>query len=328
MRKVQLRKLGFIFTSVIALAFSSGVARAADEYPNKPIQLIVPYGPGGLTDIIARLVAEKMGKILGQPVVVVNKTGASTSIGSALVASSKPDGYTMLINMTGGIVVTPLIVPYLSYRTSDLKPIGKVASTNYLVIANQDLPVNSLAELIAQAKKDPNKLAYASPGVGTVNHITLEQQNFEHQLGMQHIPYTSEMLVLNALLGGHVHVAAVTTSFSLKFLQANKVKALAILAEKRSPVLPDVSTSAEQGFPEILASLYNIMFVPAKTPAPIVKRLEDALQKTLQDKEVVGVLNKMELTIDFMNSVDTQAFLDSEVERWAAAVKKANVTNN
>ena len=323
-----MRKLGIIFASVVALAFSSAAAMASDGYPNKPIQLICPFGAGGLTDIVARQVAEKMGKILGQPILVVNKTGAGTSIGTGFVASSKPDGYTMLINMTGGFVVTPLIIPNLPYQMSDLKPIGKVASANYLVIANRDLPVKSLAELIAQAKKNPNKLAYASPGVGTVNHLSLEQLNVERQLGMQHIPYNSELQVMNALLGNHVQAGAVTIPSSLKFLQANQVKALAVLAEKRSPMLPDVRTSAEQGFPEMVASLYNILFVPAKTPAPIVKQLEEALRQALQDKEVVENLNKMELAIDFTNSADTQAFLDNEVKKWAAAVKKANVTNN
>lgn len=321
-----MRKLGIILTSVVALALFSGVAAASDDYPARPIQLICPYGAGGLTDIVARQVAEKMGKILGQPVLVVNKTGGGTAIGTGFVAASKPDGYTMLINMTGGFVVTPLIVPDLPYKMSDLKAIGKVASANYVVIANRELPVKSLPELIAHAK-NKNKLAYASPGVGTVNHLSLEQLNVEHQLGMPHIPFNSELQVMNALLGNHVQVGGVTIPSSLRFIQANQVKALAVLAEKRSPMLPDVATSAEQGFPEMVASLYNILFVPAKTPAPVVKKLEDALRKALQDEEVVKNLNKMELTIDFTNSADTQAFLDDEVKKWGAAVAKAKVTN-
>lgn len=321
-----MRKLGIVVCTLLALAFSSGAAKADEDYPAKPIQLICPYGAGGLTDIVARQIAEKMGKILGQTVVVVNKTGGGTAIGTGFVASSKPDGYTMLINMTGGFVVTPLIVPDLPYKMSDLRAIGKVASANYVVIANRDLPVKNLPELIAYGKQ--NKLAFATPGVGTVNHLSLEQLNVDHKLGMPHLPYNSELQVMNALLGNHVQVGAVTIPSSLRFIQSNQVKALAVLADKRSPTLGDVATSAEQGFPEMVASLYNILFVPSKTPAPVIKKLEDALRKALQDEDVVRNLNKMELAIDFTNSADTQAFLDDEVKKWGAAVAKTKVKNN
>ena len=321
-----MKKLGMIVIAVAALAFTAGVPRAADEYPSKPIQLIVPFGAGGLTDIAARMVAEKMGKILRNPVLVVNKAGGATSIGAGFVAASVPDGHTILINMTGGAVVTPMIMPNIPYKTSDLKPIGKMMSAVYLVLASRDLPVKTLPELIAYAKKNPDKLAYASPGVGTVNHLAMEQLNFQNQLGMQHIPYTSELPVLNALMGNHVQVAAVTVPFSLKFIQGNQVKALAVLAQSRDTLLPDVSTSAEQGLPDLVASIYNVLFVPAKTPAPIVKQLEDTLRRALQDQALVDSLEKMQFKIDFLNSADTQAFLDGEAKKWAAVIKKSHIT--
>jgi tripartite-type tricarboxylate transporter receptor subunit TctC len=321
-----MKKLSMVAIAVAVLAFTTVVARAADEFPSKPIQLIVPYGAGGLTDLAARMVAERMGKILRNSILVVNKAGAGTSIGAGFVAASPPDGHTILINMTGGAVVTPMIMPNLSYKMSDLKPIGKMMSAVYLVLASRDLPVKTLPELIAYAKKNPDKFAYASPGIGTVNHLALEQLNVQNQLGMQHIPYTSELQVINAVMGNHVQAGAVTVPFSLKFIQGNQVKALAILGESRDTLLPEVSTSAEQGFPELIASIYNVMFAPAKTPAPILKQLEDALRTALQDPELVSSLEKMQFKIDFLNSADTERFLDNEVKKWAAVIKRANIT--
>ncbi len=321
-----MRKFGIIFVTAIVMAFTVGVSRAADEYPNKPIQLIVPYGAGGLTDSLARLVSDKIAKILGTSVLVISKPGAASAIATGFVAASPPDGYTILINMTGGIIVTPMINPNIRYKMSDLKPIGKLSSARYLMLVGKDLPVKTLPELIAYAKKNPGKLSYASPGIGSVNHLAAEQLNLQHELGMQHVPYTSEAQVINAMMGNHVQVAAVTIASSVEFIQSNQVKAVSILAENREQLLPGVGTSAEQGFPDMLASLYNILFAPATTPAPIFRRLEDALRKVFQDKELIDTLHKMRITPDYLNSEDTQAFLDNEVKKWAVTVKKANIT--
>jgi tripartite-type tricarboxylate transporter receptor subunit TctC len=186
--------------------------------------------------------------------------------------------------------------------------------------------VGNLQELIAYGKKNRGKVAYASPGVGTVNHLALEQLNLQNQLDMQHIPYTSELQVLNAMMGGHVQAGAVTVPFSLKFIQAGQVKALAVLGDKRDRLLPDVSTSAEQGMPDLIASIYNVLFAPARTPPAVLVQLEVALRKALQDPELVASLEKMQFKIDFLSSADTQLFLDNEVKKWAAVVKRSNIT--
>lgn len=321
-----MKKPGFSVVAAIAMALSLGNSRAADEYPNKPIQLVCPYGAGGLTDLLARLIAERMGKILGTSILVVNKPGAGTAIGAGFVAASNPDGYTMLINMTGGAIVTPMINPNIPYKTSDLKPIGKLSSAVYLVLAGRDVPAKNLAELIAYARKNPAKLSYSSPGIGTVNHLAMEQLNLQNDMGMQHVPYTSELQVINAMIGNHVQAAAVSVPSSLKYIQAKQVKALAILSETRDPQLLEVATSVEQGFPDMVASIYNVLFVPAKTPAPVLRQLEDALRKSLLDKELVDVLKKMEVRTDFLNSADTQNFLEHDTKKWAAVIKRANIT--
>lgn len=313
----------FALTVLCSAAFGSF---AADSDMGKPMQLIVPYGAGGLTDIAARLVAERMGKILQNKILVVNKPGAGTSIASGYVAASAPDGHTLLINMTGGAVVTPMIMPKISYKMTDLKPIGKMMSAVYLVLAGRDVPVNSLPELVAYVKRNAGKVAFGSPGVGTVNHLAMEQLNAQHKLDMQHIPYTSELQVVNAIMGGHIQAGAVTVPFSLKFIQADQVKALAVLGTSRDPLLQQVSTSTEQGFPDLIASIYNVLFVPAKTPAPVVKRLEDALSEALKEPELVSRLGKMRFKIDFLTSADTERFLESEVKKWSAVVKRSGIT--
>lgn len=321
---MQTRSLGALVVAIIAFAAAAPGSRAAEEYPNRPIQLICPYGAGGLTDLVARMVGDKMGKILGNSIQVINKPGAGTSIGESFVASSKPDGYTLLINMTGGHIVTPMIIPNLPYKMTDLKPIGKMVTADYMVLVGREVPVNTLSELVAYAKK-AGKFAFASPGVGTVNHLALEELNVRNGLGMQHIPYNSELQVITALLGNHVQAGAVTVPFSLKYVKSNQVKGVAVLANQRDPLLPDIGTSAEQGYPDLIASIYNMLFVPAKTPAALVKQLEDALQKTLKDKEVSDGLKKLELRVDYLNSADTEAFIDTEVRKWAGVVDKANI---
>ena len=310
---------------ICAMAFGAFAVQAAD-YPTKPSQLVCPYSAGGLTDIVARFVARKMAENLGQPIIVVNKPGAGSSIASSYVAAAKPDGYTVLINMTGGFVVTPLITPNLPYKMSDFTPIGKIASADYLLLVNKDLPVNTIAELVAYTKKNPGKLSYGSPGVGSVNHLVMEQLVSQVQIDMQHIPYTSELPVMTALMGGHIQAAAVTAPTSYKYVTSNQVRAVAALAEKRDSVLSGLATSGEQGFPDLLCSVYNVLVVLSKTPAPIVKKLEAALLKTLADKEVAANLEKMGFKVDRLGAADTKAFLDKEAKKWASVVKKANMT--
>jgi tripartite-type tricarboxylate transporter receptor subunit TctC len=266
-----------------------------------------------------------MGEYLGQPVVVVNKPGAGAALGTGYVAASKPDGYTIVTTWTGVAIIVPLITPNLPYKMTDLTPIGKSLVVDQLLLVNKDLPVKTLSELVAYAKQHPKTLSYGTAGVGTIPHLAMEMLNSQAQLDMQHIPYNSELQAVTALVGNHVHASILTYTISGPHIRSNAVRALAVLSPKRDPLLPDVPTSAEQGYPEIMAVIYNILFAPAKTPAPIVKKIEDALEKTLRDKEVKEKLEKMEYKVDFMNGKGTQSFLEAETKKWSEVVKRANI---
>jgi tripartite-type tricarboxylate transporter receptor subunit TctC len=317
---------GILFAGFMAVFASFSCSGwAADDYPNKPVQLICPYSPGGITDLSARTVAEKMGEFLGQPVIVVNKPGAGAALGTGFVAASKPDGYTILTSWTGVITLLPLIQANLPYKMSELTPIGRSVIVNQLMLVNKDLPVKTIPELVAYAKKNPKTLSYGTAGVGTLPHLVTEQLNVLGQIDLQHIPYNSELQAVTALAGNHVQASVLSFTIALPHIKSGAIRAIANLSDKRDPLLPDVSTSAEQGFAELRASIYNIFFAPAKTPAPIVKKLESALEKTLRDKDTKEKLEKMDYKIDFLPGRETQVFLDGESKKWSSVVKKANI---
>lgn len=309
----------------LCLLVGASVGFGADDYPNKPIQFICPYSVGGITDLSARVLAEKMGEYLKQPVIVQNKPGAGAALGTGFVAASKPDGYTILTTWTGVAVLVPLIYPNLPYQMSALTPIGKGLVLNQVMLVNKDIPAKNLTEFISYAKKNPKKLSYGTAGVGTLPHLVMEQLNVLAGLDIQHIPYNSELQAVTALVGGHVQASVLSLTISGPHMKTGAVRGIAMLTEKRDPDLPGVPTSAEQGFPQLTASIYNVLFAPAKTPAPIMKKLEAALEYAVRDKDTREKLAKMDYKVDYTNGLDTQAFLDRETKKWAVVVKKANI---
>jgi tripartite-type tricarboxylate transporter receptor subunit TctC len=304
------------------LVASSGWA--TDEYPNKPIQLICPFPPGGPIDLSARVVSEKMGESLGQPVIVTNKPGGGTAVATGYVASSKPDGYTLFMS-PATLVFLPLFTPNLPFKVSDFTPIGRLVSFNFLMLVNKDVPVKTLPELVAYIKKSPGTLSYGGSTFGSTQHVIGELFKITAQLDLQFIPFAGENPAITALLGNHIQVG-ILTIFQWPHVKSNAVKAVAVLSAKRDPLLPQVATAVEQGFPELSISAgYNLFLTPAKTPAPVVKKLEEALEKALQDKVVREKLEKMEFTVDFLNSRNTQLLLESEIKMWTPVVKKADI---
>ncbi len=317
-------KLLAIFVCMFVL-LSTSMVFAADDYPNKPIQLICPYAVGGVTDLSSRLIAEKMGEYLKQPVLVVNKPGAGAALGTGFVAGSKPDGYTIVSTWTGISVLVPLINPNLPFKTSDLAPIGKSVVLDMLMLVGKDVPAKTIPEFIAYAKKNPKKLSYSTAGVGTLPHLVMEQFNMIGGTDLQHIPNNSELQAVTAVVGKHVHATVVGLTVSQSHIKTGSIRAIATLTEKRSPDLPNVATAAEQGYPALTASIYNLLSAPAKTPPHIMKKLEAALEYALKDKDTQEKLRKMDYRVDFLNGKDAKDFLNRETQKWSKVVKKANI---
>ena len=318
-----MKKITTAFVCIISV-FITLTHRAADAYPDRPIQLVCPFAPGGNSDMSARIIGNKLAEILGKPIVVVNKPGGGSSVGINYVVGSKPDGYTIL-TASAGIVLIPMINPQLPYKMADLTPIGRLVTWNNMMVVNKDVPAGNLQEFIAYAKQNPGALSYSSSGVGNTSHFIGELINSETKLDLQHIPYTGENPAITAVLGKHAHATYTSLPSTQAHIRTGTLKALAVFAAQRDPALPQVPTAAEQGFPDLIASSYHAFYAPAKIPPAILKRLETALEKALQDKKVRQEIEATKLTISYLNSRETKQFLDKEFKKWSVIAKKANI---
>ena len=320
---MNLRKIGILMMG-IGLILATSLCWAGDDYPTKPIQLVCPFAPGGDSNLSARIVADKLQEMLGQPVLVVNKPGGGSALGTNYVIASKPDGYTLL-TASAPIVFIPIITPQLPYKIDDLVPIGRLATYNNFVVVNKNLPVNNMGELIAHVKKNPGTLSYGSPGIGTTGHFIGELINIETKLDLQHIPFNGVAPAITALLGNHVQVSYIGRASCLPHIKSGALKALMVLSNKRDPEIPQVPMTVEEGFGNLIAPAYHALYAQAKIPVPILKKLESALENALQDKEVGKKIEALWLTVAFLNSQDTKKFLDNEFKKWSIVAKKANI---
>lgn len=297
------------------------------DYPNKPIEFVNPYAPGGSVDLSARIIGEKMGEFLNQPIVIVSKAGGAGAVGTNYVANSKPDGYTAL-GITAGFVTRPLFDPRIPYRYTQFRPIGISAKHENVLCASKNLPVKNITELITYAKGNPGNLSYSISGKGGVTYLAMEYLKYKNGLTdvhLQCVPHQGDSPALLAILGNHVQVSATNIVLALQYIKSNSIRPIAILSNKRDPLLPDVPTSVEQGFQDVVASSYYVWLTPIGTPDEIIKKLESAMEKALQDKGVQEKLLKIEITAGFINSKETQMFLDNENKRWERIIKEANL---
>lgn len=318
---------------IIALALALGTgAAAAQDYPTRPISMIVPFAAGGPTDVVARIVGEHMSKTLGQQVVVENVAGAGGTTGITRGATSKPDGYAIMMGHMGTHGAAPALYPNLKYDpTKDFEPIGLAAGTPILIVAQKALPPKDLKEFIAYLKANGDKVNEAHAGVGSVSHTTCTM--FNAQIGVKPtlVPYRGTGPALNDLVGGQVHYMCDQIVNLTEQVKAGSIKAYAIATSKRSPALPDLPTTAEAGMPDYQVSAWNAVFAPKGTPAPIVAKLNAALSKALDDEttrkrllDLGGVLPEG----DERSGAYLSKFVASEVARWTPILKAAGVTAN
>jgi len=308
------------------VAMLPAVARAAEPFPIRPIRLVVPYPAGGGTDIVGRVLGQKLHESLGQPVVIDNRGGAGGTIGTGLAAKSTPDGYTLLLVPTSH-VINPSIYAKLPYDTErDFAPITMVASAAILMAINPRVPAKTIRDFVEAAKAQPQTLAnYGSAGAGTVFHLTGELFKQLTGLSLQHVPYRGGAPTVTALLAGEIPLAFETMLALQPHVRAGTLRALAMTSPRRSDIMPDIPTTAEAGFPSLVADNSYALFAPAGTPAPILARLHDATVAALALPGVRDQLREQGAEVVGNSPAELAAYVTAEIPKWAALVRQAGV---
>jgi tripartite-type tricarboxylate transporter receptor subunit TctC len=300
-------------------------AQAQATYPDKPIKFVVPYPPGGGTDVVARIVQPRLQAVLGQSIVIDNKGGAGGSLGTDIVSKAAPDGYTVLFTLSSH-TINPAIFPKLPYDTlKDFEPVGTVASLPQLLAANPGIPVRTVADLIAQAKAAPDKFSFASVGNGSPGHLAGELMVIRTGAQMVHIPYRGGGPAVTDVMGGQVPLIWVSIPAAAQQVKAGKLRALAVSTVKRSPAFPDVPTMQEAGVADFEVDSWYAMLVPAKTPRAIVDKLNKALNTVLAEPAIRNQL--LEQGADAVGGTPEALakVIAAELPKWAKLAKDANI---
>ncbi|MES2187082.1 MAG: tripartite tricarboxylate transporter substrate binding protein [Pseudomonadota bacterium] len=310
--------------SAAALAATAPALRAQPQpWPSKPIQVIVPFPPGGIIDNVTRALLPKLDAALGQPLIVDNRAGAGGSIGTAVVAKAKPDGYTLLMAFDTH-AVNPLLYKLPFDSDKDLAPVVLVGTAPLVLVAPPDLPVNSVKELVALAKSKPGALNYASTGAGSSNQLAAELFKMTAGVDMAHVPYKGGAPAITDVLGGRVEVMFVSAPSVLAHIKAGKMKALAVTTHERIPQLPDVPTVAES-YPGYEAQSWVGMLAPGQTPPDIIQRLNREVHAAVQTPELKALFQAQALRPASGTPQDFGRFIHGEAERWGAVIRKANI---
>jgi len=306
---------------VLALASSLGLA--AESWPAKPVHIIVPFPPGSSPDLVARMLTEKLAQALGQPVIVDNKPGAGGNIGTGLVAKAEPDGYTLGLSIPGPLAVNTVLYKKMEYDPfTELAPITLVALSPNVLIVNPGLGVNSVKEFIDYAKARPGKLNYGSVGNGSASHLTMELLKMQAGLDIVHVPYPGSPQVNTAILANQIQAGFVVPGTAMPLVQSGRVKALAVTSSAKSPVLPDLPTVAESGFPGFESGTWLGMVAPARTPKPIVERLSRELVAVIQSQEVRERMLKIYFQAIGTTPEGLADLMRAERDRWGKVIKQ------
>jgi tripartite-type tricarboxylate transporter receptor subunit TctC len=311
---------------ILALGTLASHPALPQTYPVKPIRLVVPFPPGGSTDIIARIVAQKLSERLGQQVVVENRGGAGGTIGAEAVAKAPPDGYTLVVGTTSTHAVAPSVYGKIGYDpVKDFAPISLIAVTPYLLVVNPSVNVKSLQEFVGYVKARPGKLNYASAGTGSTTHLAMEMLKSAAGLYIVHIPYNGNGPAGTAVIGGQVEILFGSLPAVLPHAKSGRVRPLAVGTPKRSPSLPEVPTVAESGYPGFDASLWLAIMAPAGTPAPIVDRLQKEIHAVIASPDTADALNKAGAEPITSTPAELAAMVKDGVAKYGKVVKQAGV---
>ncbi|WP_342049767.1 MULTISPECIES: Bug family tripartite tricarboxylate transporter substrate binding protein [unclassified Cupriavidus] len=320
------RRQMMLAIAAMAAAMGTAVPAHAQSYPARPIRLIVPFAPGGVADTSARVVADRLGQRLGQSVVVENKPGASGNIGTQQVALSEPDGYTLLLGFDGTMVINPHVYAKVPFDTlKDFAPISKIGDAALILVANPGVPARNLKDLVAYSKTLPDGLSYGSAGTGSTPHLAGELLKARTGIKMTHVPYKGGGQAMGDLVGGNLPVLYTAVAGAHQFVKNGKATAIAVSSATRVPSLPDVPTMIESGIANIEVNSWVGLFAPAKTPAPIVDKLQKTLNAVVSEPETRDRL----LTLGIVPSGNTPAEfrkqVDADLRMYGDIVKQANI---
>nr|WP_129241139.1 tripartite tricarboxylate transporter substrate binding protein [Achromobacter veterisilvae] len=310
-----------------ALALAAGMAGGGAQaaYPERPIRLVVPFGAGGITDIVARQVGKGMGDVLGQGIVVENRPGAGGVIAAQLAATAPADGYTIFMGTVGTQVVNPLIYSKLGYDADKFAPVGMVSGSPYLLAVRAGVPAATFGEFVAYAKAHPAKLNFGSAGNASSPHLGLELLKLTAGVDIVHVPFKSGSEAVNAAIGDQVDVVMDASPVIMPHAASGKLRALAVAADKRLPSAPGVPAAGEVGDAGLQISSWNAFFAPAGTPPAVLEKLSAALQKTLSSAELKDRLASQGTQLYTGTPGEYQRFIAGEKAKWAEIVKRANI---
>lgn len=323
-----LMRMFWAISLVCALGLKPALGQSQD-YPNRPIKMIIPFSPGGASDLVGRILQTKLGEVLGQPIIIENRPGASGNIGMELAAKSAPDGYTIFLGNIGTMAINPALYPNIRVNPlKDFIPITEVVDVPSALVTNAGLPPNSMTELIAYLKASPGKYNFASPGSGSANRLQTERFMGLTGTKLVHIPYKGGAGPATVgLVGGETQMMFVTLSSAQEFIKSGRIKGIAVTSPNRMPELPNVPTIAEVGLKELTGGSWQILAVPTGTPRDIVNKLYTATVNTLMLPEIREKLEKQGAIVVTSKSTDAaREFLANETLRWGKVVKETGAT--
>jgi tripartite-type tricarboxylate transporter receptor subunit TctC len=318
-------KLLFTRSAFLALLLAASFGAAAQTYPSKPLHVIAPFPPGGPVDVLGRVLAQGLSDAMGQPAIVENKVGAAGNIGIEQAAKAAPDGYTLAIVPLGNIAVNPALYPSLPYKASDLAPVTMLATVENVLVVNAAVPARTVKELLALAAQKPGSISFASPGAGSQAHLAGELMGLNGGVQLLHVPYKGIGPAINDLLGGQVSMMFAQMSSVLPHIKSGKLRALGVASLKRSPVMPDTPTIAEQGLPRFEAVSWYALMVPAGTPRAVIDRLNTETGKLFATPALKEKLAALGMDAATGKSSDLAAAIQADTQRWTDVIRQKNI---
>lgn len=323
---VLMRLLGLGLSALALTTMTSNVL--AQSYPAKPIRFVVPYPPGGASDVTARIIGQKLSEAWGQPVIVDNRAGANGNIAAEQVAKAPADGYTMLMGNVGPNAISPSLYTNLAYDVASFAPVTLTTTVPIVLLVNPSLPVNNVKELIAYAKANPNKLNFASAGNGSSNHLTGELFKSIAGIDIVHVPYKGDGLALTDVMGGQVSMMFTTVVSAMPHIKSGKLRAVAVASAKRIAAIPNLPTVAESGVPGFDSSSWGGILFPAGTPKEIIAKMHDAVVAILAMPDVKARLSSLGAEVVGNTPEEFGSYIKSETAKWGKVIKTSGASVN